>query len=58
MELQRYLHGRYGVLIHVYALDRIGFSDNVDCGGFGNRDRMAVDYKWRDPYTGEVVCNP
>ena len=40
------------------ALDWMGFSDNLDCGGFGNRDRTAVDYKWRDPFTGEVMCNP
>jgi len=40
------------------GLDWTTFSDNVDCGGFGNRDRTGVDFKWRNPYTGEVVCNP
>jgi hypothetical protein len=40
------------------GLDWMYFSNNVDCGGFDNRDRTAMDYKWRDPFTGEVVCNP
>jgi hypothetical protein len=36
------------------------FQDNIDCGGFGNRDTnqplYSKEYRWLDPSTGVVVC--
>ena len=65
-ELDGSLEGIVGELTSICALSprspfRSGrwktFENNVDCGGFGNRDTATQNFKWIDAETGRVVCD-